>query len=209
MDLGDNYLIEIEGDKTKTMLDDWTESHKINISISSVVTAYARILMSQFKNNSKLKLYYTNTDSIYTNLNPNKLNEIYNNIVDSKLLGKLKLETILIRAIFISPKVYYLKTLENKEIYKVKELNKNTLLTNQDFEKLINKDSKRIKTQDKWYKDISKGHIKVKNHLYILQQTDNKQEIIYNSINQLVGTKLYILINNEISTMSGNIWEKK
>ena len=161
--------------------------------------------MSQFKNNSKLKLYYTNTDSIYTNLNPNKLNEIYNNIVDSKLLGKLKLETILIRAIFISPKVYYLKTLENKEIYKVKELNKNTLLTNQDFEKLINKDSKRIKTQDKWYKDISKGHIKVKNHLYILQQTDNKQEIIYNSINQLVGTKLYILINNEISTMSGNI----
>ena len=46
MDLGDNYLIEIEGDKTKTMLDDWTESHKINISISSVVTAYARILMS-------------------------------------------------------------------------------------------------------------------------------------------------------------------
>lgn len=209
MDLGDNYLIEIEGDKTKTMLDDWTESHKINISISSVVTAYARILMSQFKNNSKLKLYYTNTDSIYTNLNPNKLNEIYNNIVDSKLLGKLKLETILIRAIFISPKVYYLKTLENKEIYKVKELNKNTLLTNQDFEKLINKDSKRIKTQDKWYKDISKGHIKVKNHLYILLQTNNKQEIIYNSINQLVGTKLYILINNEISTMSGNIWEKK
>ena len=91
MDLGDNYLIEIEGDKTKTMLDDWTESHKINISISSVVTAYARILMSQFKNNSKLKLYYTNTDSIYTNLNPNKLNEIYNNIVDSKLLCKLKL----------------------------------------------------------------------------------------------------------------------
>ena len=64
-----------------------------------------------------MKLYYTGTDSIYTNLNPNKLNEIYNNIVDSKLLGKLKLETISIWVIFISPKVYYLKILENKETY--------------------------------------------------------------------------------------------
>ena len=40
-------------------------------------------------------------NSIYTNLNPDKLNEIYNSIVDSKLLGKLKLETISNRAIFI------------------------------------------------------------------------------------------------------------
>jgi len=207
MDLGDNYLVEIEGDETSSMLDDRNESHNINISISSAVTGYARILMSQFKNNSKLKLYYTDTDSIYTDLNPDKLNELINNIVDSKILGKLKIETISTRAIFISPKVYYLKTLEGEEIYKVKGLNKNTILTQIDFETLINKDSKIIKSQDKWYKDISKGQIEVKNHFYTLQQTENKRELVYNSSNQLVGTKPYKLINNEISTLSNNIRE--
>jgi len=207
IDLGENYLVEVEGDETRTMLDDRTESHNINISISSAVTGYARILMSQFKNNSMLKLYYTDTDSIYTNLNPYKLNKLNKNIVDSKLLGKLKLETISTRAIFISAKVYYLKTLDSKEIYKVKGLNTNTLLSNIDFETLINKDSKLIKTQDKWYKDISKGHIEVKNQLYTLQQTDNKRELLYNSTNQLVGTKPYTLINNEISKLTNNIRE--
>ena len=149
IDLGENYLVKIKDDETRTMLDNWTKNHNINISISNIVTSYARILMSQFKNNSILKLYYMKTDSIYTNLNSYKLNEINKNIVDSKLLGKLKLETILIQAIFISAKVYYLKTLDSKEIYKVKGLNTNTLLSNIDFETLINKDSKLIKIQDK------------------------------------------------------------
>jgi len=200
MDFDDNYLVEVEGDETRAMLDDRTESHNINISISSAVTAYARILMSQFKNNSKIKLYYTDTDSIYTNLNPDKLNEIIKNIVDPKILGKLKLESISSRAIFISPKVYYLKTLKSQEIYKVKGLNKNTLLTNIDFETLINKDSKLIKTQDKWYKDISKAHIVVKNQIYTIQQTDNKRELIYDSQKQLVGTRPYNLTNNKLNT---------
>jgi len=88
------------------------------------VTAYARVLMSEFKNNSTLKLFYSDTDSIYTELNPSKLNKIISNIVDSKTIGKLKLETISRRAIFISPKVYYLQTVEGDEIYKVKGLNK-------------------------------------------------------------------------------------
>jgi len=196
MDLGDNYLVEVEGDETKTMLDDRTESHNINISLSSAVTGYARILMSQFKNNSNLKLYYTDTDSIYTDLNPIQLNAIINNIVDNKILGKLKLESVSTRAIFISPKVYYLKTIDNKEIYKVKGLK--SYLTNIDFETLLNKENKVIKTQDKWYKDISKGHIEVKNHLYTLQKTDNKRELIYTKNNILVGTKPYTLLNNVI-----------
>ena len=149
IDLGENYLVKVEDNETRTMLDNWTKSHNINISISNTVTGYTRILMSQFKNNSMLKLYYTDTDSIYTNLNPYKLNKINKNIVDSKLLGKLKLEIILTQAIFISVKVYYLKILDSKKVYKVKGLNTNTLLSNIDFETLINKNSKLIKTQDK------------------------------------------------------------
>jgi len=199
MDFGDNYLVEVEGDETRTMLDDRNESHNINISISSAVTGYARILMSKFKNNSKLKLYYTDTDSIYTNLNPDKLNELNNNIVDPKILGKLKLETISTRAIFISPKVYYLKTNEGQEYYKVKGLSQNTLLSQVDFETLLNQKTSIIKKQDKWYKDLSKGHIVVKNQIYTLQQTDNKRELIYDSQNQLVGTKPYNLYNNKLN----------
>jgi len=200
MDFGDNYLVEVESDETRGMLDDRTESHNINISIASSVTGYARILMSDFKNNSNLKLYYTDTDSIYTDLNPDKLNKLINNIVDPKILGKLKLETISTRAIFISPKVYYLKTKEGEEIYKVKGLSKNTLLTQLDFELLLNQSNKIIKTQDKWYKDISKAHILVKNQIYTIQQTDNKRELIYDSQKQLVGTRPYNLSNNKLIT---------
>jgi len=50
-----------------------------------------------------------------------------------KKLGKLKLENISTRAIFISQKVYYLKTIDNKEIYKIKGLNKNIPVTQLDF----------------------------------------------------------------------------
>lgn len=197
-DFDDNYLVEVQGDETRSMLDDRTESHNINISLASSVTAYARILMTEFKNNSQLKLYYTDTDSVYTDLNPDKLNKLISGIVDLKLLGKLKLETISTRAIFISPKVYYLHTQENKEIFKVKGLSKDSLLNQQDFETLLYRDKTLIKTQDKWYKDISKGHILVKNQVYTLQQTDNKRELIYNSDNQLVGTIPYRLTNNKL-----------
>ena len=64
--------------------------------------------MSQFKNNPQIKLFYTETDSIYTNLNPDELNSIITNIVDNKTLGKLKLESISKNVIFIKPKCYSL-----------------------------------------------------------------------------------------------------
>jgi len=75
--------------------------------------------------------------------------------------------------------VYYLKTQDLKELYKVKGLTKDSLLTQKDFEALLNKNTSLIKSQDKWYKDISKGHIIVRNEVYTLQQTNNKQELIY------------------------------
>lgn len=39
--------------------------------------------MSQFKNNLKINLYYTDTDSIYTD------SEIDNHLISDKVLGKL------------------------------------------------------------------------------------------------------------------------
>ena len=46
------------------MLSNETHSN-ISIGIASAITAYSRIHMTQFKNNSDYNLYYSDTDSIY------------------------------------------------------------------------------------------------------------------------------------------------
>jgi len=65
-------------------------------SVISIVTAYAKVLISK-------------TNSI---LNSNNIN----NIVNPTKLEKLRLKSVLIVTIFISFKVYYLKTPDFKEI---------------------------------------------------------------------------------------------
>jgi len=62
---------------------------------------------------------------------------------------KIKVETVSKRAIFISHKVYYLKTIDGKEIYKVTGLSQNSLLTQLDFETLLNHTTTLIRTHDK------------------------------------------------------------
>jgi DNA polymerase elongation subunit (family B) len=93
--------------------------------------------MSQFKNNPDIILYYTDTDSIYIDEN----SKIDPNLIDPKILGKLKLENICKKAIFLSPKVYCLLTEDNKIIYKVKGLKHDIELTMNDFEQLLYKES--------------------------------------------------------------------
>lgn len=44
------------------------KDYNINVAIASAITSYARDYMAQFKNNPKLKLFYSDTDSIYCNL---------------------------------------------------------------------------------------------------------------------------------------------
>lgn len=71
----------------------------ISIPITLVITAEARVYMSQFKNNSNYTLYYTDTDSIDIN-KPLSANLI------GKELGKMKLEHKFKKIIFLSPKIY-------------------------------------------------------------------------------------------------------
>jgi len=60
--LGSKFLVSYNGNK----MDVDKELNNVNISIAAAVSAYARIHMSQFKNNPNLpNLYYTDTDSIY------------------------------------------------------------------------------------------------------------------------------------------------
>jgi hypothetical protein len=118
-------------------------THNISVSIAAAITAYARIHMSQFKNNPDINLYYTDTDSIYTDSDIDKI------FIDNKTLGKLKLEYICEEAIFLSPKVYCLKLENGQIIYKAKGLKHEVELNFKDFKRLLTKNFKLEKTQPK------------------------------------------------------------
>jgi hypothetical protein len=118
-----------------TLLDGHKETHNVSIAVASAITAYARIHMTQFKNNSEFKLYYSDTDSAYFD------KALLDYLVNNKILGKMKLEHIINKAIFLAPKVYYLETENGKVIYKVKGLSHDIELTFDDFKTLLNKES--------------------------------------------------------------------
>lgn len=82
MDLGDHIMVFYN--TSNELFEDKSEHNK-SVSIAAAITAYARIHMSQFKNNPKINLYYTDTDSIYTDSN---LDE---NLISENKLGFLKI----------------------------------------------------------------------------------------------------------------------
>jgi hypothetical protein len=142
----DNKIMVIHRSNQKevnTLLDGHKQTHNVSIAIASAITAYARIHMSQFKNNPDFTLYYSDTDSAYFD------KPLPDHLVDPNGLGKLKLEYICKKAIFLAPKVYYLETIDNKVIYKVKGLSHDINLNKNDFENLLYKDNYLEKSQIK------------------------------------------------------------
>ena len=147
--LGEKYLVKyrLKDKDQQTMLYGNLETHNVSIAIASAITAYARIHMSQFKNNPNFNLYYSDTDSIYID---KRLSE---NMISNTILGKMKLEHIINNAIFLAPKVYYLETEDGKVIYKAKGLKHEVELTIENFENLLFMDSLLEKYQSKWLKN--------------------------------------------------------
>ena len=190
--LGEKLMVQhrSEDKDQKTELYGNLETHNTNVAVASAITAYARIHMSQFKNNPDYILYYTDTDSAYFD------KVLPDNLVNSKILGKMKLENILDKVIFLAPKMYYLVTETNNHIYKVKGLTHKVKLTLRDFEKLLFKDSFLKKEQSKWRRNLSEGKISILNEVYTLQVTTNKRKLIYEN-GKLIGTKPYIINTNK------------
>jgi DNA polymerase type B, organellar and viral len=188
-EIGDYYLVELKIDNNNN--NNENETHNISIATASAITSYARIHMSQFKNNHKINLYYTDTDSIYTD------SDIDESFIDEKTLGKLKLENTCKKAIFLSPKVYCLQLESGELIYKVKGLKHEIELTMTDFEHLLNKEAYISKHQTKFFRNLSDANIEIRNELYTLQITDNKRELIYNKNNKLIGTDHYKISNTK------------
>jgi hypothetical protein len=196
IDLEDNLLVQTKNPKVEldTLLDNSSEIHNINISIAAAITGYARIHMTQFKNNKDFNLYYSDTDSAYIDTH---LNESF---IGPKL-GLMKLECICNDAVFLAPKVYSLIT-ENEEVKKIKGLSNKALnqINFNDLLELLNKDSKFEANQEKWYKDISSGKISIKDQIYTLKVTGNKRQLIYTN-HKLVNTRP-ILINKDKEIIS-------
>ena len=117
-------------------------------------------------------------------------------------LGKMKLENVLTDAIFLAPKVYYLETIDDKIIYKVKGLKHEVELNIHDFESLLYKDSFIKKFKTKWLKNLSDGCISVKNELYTLKITDNNRNLVFNEKGKLIDTKPYII--EKVQTIQNN-----
>jgi len=129
-ELEDYYLVEIKNNEE--IVENENSTHNINVGIASAITAYSRILMTIFKNNPKINLYYTDTDSIYTD------SELDESFISETVLGKLKLENTCKKAIFLSPKVYCLETEDNKFIYNTSILINNDVSNNSWKDNLLN-----------------------------------------------------------------------
>jgi len=183
----EDYVIIFYRDKDKeNNLIEEGLGHNVSVGIASAITAYARIHMSMFKNRPDINLYYTDTDSVYVD------SPLSNALIDSKILGKLKLENTCDNAIFLSPKLYCLRTVEGKFIYKSKGLSHDVELTLKDFEQLLYKDVFIEKTQSKWFRSLELGKIEILKEVYTLKVTDNKRKLIYKN-NKLIGTVPYII----------------
>jgi hypothetical protein len=172
--LDNNILVKFENqDKINNLLDNGSITHSTNIAIAAAITAYARIEMSQFKNNPLFNLYYSDTDSIYID------SKLPDDLVSNTILGKMKLESVITKAIFICPKVYAYLTEDNKEIIKIKGLTKEAIKDNNislsDLENLLIKDSKIEANQNKWFKYLNQGTISIKEQIYSLKVTGNNR----------------------------------
>ena len=189
VELDEYFLIQNKKSENINEEDD-KSNHNINVGIASAITAYSRIHMSQFKNNPNFNLYYSDTDSGFFD------KPLPDHLVDSKALGKMKLENVLSKAIFLAPKVYYLETDDGKIIYKVKGLKHEIELTKNDFEQLLYKDRILQKSQSKWRRNLSDGQIKILEQVYSLKVTDNKRKLIYKN-GKLIGTKAYKINKNK------------
>ena len=156
-------------------------SLNVNIAIGIATSSYARIHMSKFKNNPKYNLYYTDTDSIYTD------QPLPSHLLNDRKLGCMKLENVLTDFVAIAPKVYGGVTVNGEEFTKVKGFKDSVSFIQ--LKSLLNNDKGQLKLMhQKWINQTSNSLIKIKDSEYNLKPTTNKRELIFRN-NTLVGTK--------------------
>jgi len=163
---------------------DNNDSLLINVSISAAITGYSRIYMSLFKNNPLFKLYYS--DSAFVDVN---LDQIFPELVGKKL-GQLKLENTFDKVLFLGAKLYGGVTNLGEIILKIKGINiKKNPITFDQLESLIFKDKTLELPNEKWYRDLGKGSIEIKQEIYKLAVSSSKRYLIYDQNGVLIKTE--------------------
>jgi hypothetical protein len=122
-----NLTLDYEDDSSNCDL-------QINVAIAASITGYSRIFMSYFKDNPLFKLYYSDTDSAFLDINLDK----YEPNLIGKELGKLKLEYEFITALFLAPKVYGGMTQGGESVVKAKGVK--NIIPFSSLKSLLNKD---------------------------------------------------------------------
>jgi hypothetical protein len=81
----------------------------VSVCVAAFVTAYARIHMSRFKNNKDFTIYYSDTDSV-------DIDKPLDSKFVGKELGQMKLEHIFEKIVYLAPKVYAAKIINEEGI---------------------------------------------------------------------------------------------
>jgi DNA polymerase type B, organellar and viral len=178
----DLFLVSYHENNDNKLVNDNTE-YDISIGVASAITAYSRFQMSQFKNLSNNKMYYTDSAIMEKPLDESLV---------GNHLGQMVLEKEYKEFVSLAPKVYGGILTNGKEFTKIKGF-KNSI----SFEQLksLLEENKSLKLeQTKWFRFISKGSITIKNQIYTLVATANKRKIIYKD-KKLIGTKAFMIDN--------------
>lgn len=148
----------------------------VSISTAAAILSYASIEMEKIilyilENGGQI--YYTDTDSIVTNI---KLPEY---MVDSLKIGKLKLEYVIKEAFFIADKTYALKTVDGEIIKRAKGID-SSLLSFDDYRKMFNNEplDNTIRTTNT--KNYTIGSVKIESKKVMIDTTTyDKRSKIY------------------------------
>jgi len=173
---------------------DYDKSVNISVAISSAITAYSRIHMSKFKNLDDIILFYSDTDSL-------DFSKPLNNKFIGEELGKLKLEHVFNKAVYLAPKVYGAITSEGKQHVIIKGLKFEGEENHIKYEQLVpllNKDSKLKVKNEKWYKNWNDGNLTINEEVYTIMTTENKRKFVYASDNKIIDTTPIELCNGII-----------
>lgn len=158
-----------------------------SIAIASAITAYARVFMSQFKNNPSFSLLYTDTDSGFFE------GELPEELIGSGL-GLFKLEAKYKEIVFLGPKIYSGITDDcakaSQTITKIKGFKNNKSVSFENIKSLLVKESNLKLNHMKWFRNVNS--IEMKQSPYLLSNTENKRSIKYEN-NIAINTKAFKL----------------
>lgn len=195
-EINENYVMVNTSEQVNKELDSENPNRNLQISIpiAAAITSYSRICIHRYKwaAAEQGSLLYSDTDSLITS------QPLPTELIGSGL-GQLKLENISDKGIFLSPKVYALhnESDPSKDILKAKGL-KSNIITFKDYETLLNKSQVFRTTQEKWFRDITEGTIKLINMTTMVRINEGKRVIITDLEDNFIDTGNIIFRDGEI-----------